>query len=56
MPELTGQTETLDSSYLGFWLIDSVSEGIWCTAGTWFQKHGFQNSDLVHLYASAIVT
>jgi len=25
--KLTGQSETLDSSYLGFWPTDSVSEG-----------------------------
>jgi len=29
-PKLTGQAEILDSSYLGFWLINLVSEGMWC--------------------------
>ena len=32
VPELTGLPETLDSSYLGFWLSASVREGMWLLA------------------------
>jgi len=32
--ELTGQAETLDSSYLGFWRPTRLAKAIWCAQWT----------------------